>query len=73
MNIRAKCTNEKCEFKGIERSVLIGQTLGYGAANDRVKCPGCGSLMATTETAAVRARVESRRKSRGDLRPSGRK
>lgn len=72
MNMRATCTNEKCEFKGIERSVSVGQILGYGTANDRVKCPGCGSLMTITKTAAVRARVKSRRKSPGDLRPSGR-
>jgi len=72
MNMRAKCANEKCEFRGIERSVLIGEALGYGAANDRVKCPGCGSLMATTKTIAVRARVKGRRKSPRDLRPSGR-
>jgi hypothetical protein len=72
MNLRARCANEKCDFKGIERSVFVGQALGYGVANDRVKCPGCGGLMATTKTAATRPRVKSRRKSRRDLRPSGR-
>jgi len=75
MDMLAKCTNEKCEFKGIERSVPIGQILGYGTANERVKCPGCDSLMVPTKTVAVRARVKSMRKSRRDLkplRPSGR-
>jgi|GEM_PF-2522686 hypothetical protein len=72
MNMRAKCTNEKCEFNGIERSVPIGQILGYGTANDSVKCPGCGSIMTTTKTAAIRTRDKNRRKSRGDTRPSGR-
>jgi hypothetical protein len=72
MNLRAKCANNKCAFKGVERSVFVGQALGYGVANDRVKCPGCGDLMATTKTAAVRPRVKSRRKSRRDLSLSGR-
>jgi hypothetical protein len=72
MNIRAKCANEDCEFKGVERSVFVGQALGYGSANDRVKCPGCGCLMTTTKTATVRSRVKSRRKSRRDLRLSSR-
>jgi hypothetical protein len=70
MNMRAKCANEKCDFKGIERSVFVGQALGYGAANDRVKCAGCGDLMTTTKTAAARPRVKSRGKSRRNLRPS---
>jgi hypothetical protein len=39
MNVRAKCVNPECEANGIEKSVVIGQVLGYGAANDRVKCP----------------------------------
>jgi hypothetical protein len=69
MDMRAKCANEKCEFNGIERSVPIGQILGYGTANGRVECPGCGSLMVATKTVAVRARVKSRRRSPRDLKP----
>jgi ribosomal protein S27E len=72
MNLRAKCTNEKCEFKGIERSNIIGQVLHYGAANDRVKCPGCGSLMTTTKTEDVRSRAQGRGKSPRNLGASGR-
>jgi len=50
MNERAKCVNEKCSAFGIEKSVPVGQMLGYGAANDRVRCPTCGELMRTTRT-----------------------
>jgi predicted RNA-binding Zn-ribbon protein involved in translation (DUF1610 family) len=50
MNIRAKCVNVKCPAYGIEKSVAVGQMLGYGAKNDRVKCPSCGELMRTTES-----------------------
>ena len=52
MNVRAKCVNPECEANGIEKSVVIGQVLGYGAANDRVKCPIFGELMQTTQTSA---------------------
>jgi predicted RNA-binding Zn-ribbon protein involved in translation (DUF1610 family) len=50
MNIRAKCVNAKCPAYGIEKSVAVGQMLGYGTKNDRVKCPSCGELMQTTES-----------------------
>jgi hypothetical protein len=50
MNIRAKCSNEKCSTFDIEKSVTVGQMLGYGAPNDRVACPICGGLMTTTQT-----------------------
>ncbi len=50
MNLRAKCTNEGCKAFNIEKSVAVGKLTGYGAPNDRVKCPACGKLMTTTET-----------------------
>jgi hypothetical protein len=50
MNIRAECSNPKCTACGVEKSVAVGQMLGYGARNDRVTCPICGELMKTTET-----------------------
>lgn len=50
MNLKAKCVNAKCGHYGIEKSVTTGQMLGYGAPNDRVKCPGCGELMRTAES-----------------------
>jgi hypothetical protein len=50
MNIRAACSNPECSACGIEKSVMVGQMLGYGVENDRVKCPSCGELMKTTET-----------------------
>jgi hypothetical protein len=56
MNIRAKCVNPQCKAKGIERSVFVGQLTGYGAKNDRVKCPLCGELMQTTKSVAVKPR-----------------
>lgn len=75
MDMLAKCTAEKCKFKGVEKSVPIGQILGYGTANERVKCPGCGNLMTVTKTVVVRARAMRRRKSPRELkqvRSSGR-
>jgi hypothetical protein len=50
MNIRAKCSNRECSGFGVEKSVTVGQMLGYGAAHGRVTCPCCGNLMTTTET-----------------------
>lgn len=50
MNVRAKCVNPKCDHYGIEKSVMTGQMWGYGAPNDRVRCPGCGELMRTTKS-----------------------
>jgi hypothetical protein len=32
MNVRAKCSNRDRSAFGIEKSVLVGQMLGYGAA-----------------------------------------
>jgi hypothetical protein len=52
MNIRAKCVNKECTAYDNEKSVLVGQLLGYGAPNDRVLCPLCGGLMKTTKTEA---------------------
>jgi len=52
MNVRAKCVKRGCEEFGIEKSVAVGQLNGYGAKNDRVKCPACGELMQTTQTEA---------------------
>jgi hypothetical protein len=42
--------NRDCPTFGIEKAVAIGQALGYGAPNDRVRCQSCGTLMTTTET-----------------------
>jgi len=70
MNIRAKCSNAQCAGFGVEKSVVVGQLLGYGAANDRVTCPSCGQLMTTTETMNVSSRRQNSR-SRG-RRASGR-
>ncbi len=71
MNIRAKCVNEKCASFGTEKSVFVGQLMGFGASNDRVKCPSCGELMKATEsintskTRRAPARDTSRRSGRG--------
>jgi hypothetical protein len=53
MNIRAKCVNPKCPGNGIEKSVAVGMLTGYGAPNDRVKCPHCDELMRTTQSINV--------------------
>jgi hypothetical protein len=50
MNIRATCVNEKCSSRGVEKSVAVGKLVGYGAKNERVKCPECGALLQTTKT-----------------------
>jgi len=64
MNIRAKCSNPKCSAAEVVKSVAVGQMLGYGAPNDRVRCPLCGELMTTTES------IDTSSKGRGkDLRP----
>lgn len=52
MNIRAKCINKACAAYEKEKSVFVGQLLGYGAPNERVICSVCGSLMKTTQTSA---------------------
>jgi hypothetical protein len=52
MDVRAECVNPRCKAQGIEKLVAIGQVLGYGAANDHVKCPTCDELMRTTQTSA---------------------
>jgi hypothetical protein len=49
MNTRAKCINTSCKLYDVEKSVAVGTLTGYGAANDRVKCPECGKLMRDDE------------------------
>jgi hypothetical protein len=56
MNLRAKCVSTKCPAYGLEKSVAVGQMLGYGAKNDRVNCPACGELMQTTQSINVSTR-----------------
>jgi len=63
VNISAKCSNPKCASFGVEKSVVVGQLLRYGAANDRVTCPTCGELMTTTETKNVSSRRQNYRSS----------
>ena len=53
MNLRAICVNRNCPALGIQKSVMVGQLSGYGAANDRVICPACGQLMRTTKSINV--------------------
>jgi hypothetical protein len=53
MNLKAKCVNRKCPDFDIQKSVLLGKFSGFGAPNDRVKCPHCGELMQTTESINV--------------------
>lgn len=50
VNIKAKCVKTDCPGYGVVKSVLVGLTMGYGAENDRVKCPSCGELMRTVES-----------------------
>jgi hypothetical protein len=50
MNIYAKCANPKCSEFGFEKSVAVGQLLGFGVPKDRVKCPVCHEPMTTTKT-----------------------
>jgi len=61
MNIRAKCVNKDCKAYNIEKSVFVGTLLGFGAKNERVKCPSCGKLMRTTKSVAVTPRGASGR------------
>lgn len=68
MNLKAKCVNSKCEHYGIEKSVTTGQMWGYGAPNDRMKCPGCGQLMRTTQS--INTTGKGRGKSYRDLKRS---
>jgi hypothetical protein len=50
MNIGAKCASEGCSAFNIEKSMAVGQILGYGAPNDRVTCFFWGGLMTSTQT-----------------------
>jgi len=50
MNVRAMCSNSDCGAFGRAKSVIVGTVMGYGAPNDRVKCPECGGLMTTTKS-----------------------
>jgi hypothetical protein len=61
MNLRARCVNKNCSAFSIEKSVIVGQMLGFGAANDRVKCPACGQLMRTTRSINVSEKRTSKR------------
>lgn len=72
MNLRAKCVSEKCALRGIEKSVAVGQLTGFGAKNDRVKCPSCGELMQTTKSVAVKRRDATTSRRRPPRRRSGR-
>ena len=56
MNIRAECRNQQCPNYRLEKSVVVGELLGYGAPNGRIACPKCGELMSTTETENVSTR-----------------
>ena len=67
MNTRAKCINTSCKLYDVEKSVAVGTLTGYGAANDREKCPECGKLMRTTKTQATTGR--GTRKRRRGARP----
>lgn len=64
MNTRAKCINKSCKLYDVEKSVAVGTLTGYGAANDRVKCPECGKLLRTTKTQATTGRGTRKTKTR---------
>jgi hypothetical protein len=70
MNLKAKCVNPKCPNNGYEKSVVVGQLLGYGAPNDRIKCPACGELMRTTRSINVSSTKRSTRRIVGRQVPS---
>jgi hypothetical protein len=53
MNLKAKCVNPQCPAFDRVKSVMVGQMSGFGAPNDRVKCPHCLMLMRTTESINV--------------------
>jgi ribosomal protein S27E len=56
MNLRAKCVNTNCDAFDKVKSVGVGTLTGFGASNQRVKCPLCGELMQTTKSIAVKPR-----------------
>jgi hypothetical protein len=73
VNIGAKCSNPQCPSYGVEKPVVAGQLLGYGAPNDRVTCPSCGQLMTTTATMNVSSRRQNcRGRRRGSRAPKRR-
>jgi hypothetical protein len=53
MNLKAKCVNPQCPAFDQVKSVMVGQMSGFGAPNDRVKCPHCLMLMRTTQSIDV--------------------
>jgi hypothetical protein len=53
MNLKAKCVNPQCPGFDQVKSVMVGQMSGFGAPNDRVKCPHCLMLMRTTQSIDV--------------------
>jgi hypothetical protein len=61
MNIRGKCVNRECSRFGIEELYTPLMLAGLSLGKDRVKCPECGDLLQTSETADASGR-----------RPSGR-
>ena len=65
MNIKAECQNPTCSAYRIEKSVAVGQMLGYGAPNDRVTCPACGTVMKTTETVNTSSKGRGKALGRG--------
>jgi hypothetical protein len=73
MNLKAKCSNPKCAAFGIEKSVSTGQMIGYGAPNDRVRCPSCGELMTTTKSINVSGKMRGKTQRRKEYRKRGSK
>jgi hypothetical protein len=50
MNVQGKCNTAGCKYFGKEQLFSLGMFAGYGAGNDRVRCPGCGALVTVTQT-----------------------
>jgi hypothetical protein len=60
MDLRAKCTNPKCDFPLAERSVRIVRLLDGSGMEDSLRCLTCGSLMTITKTKSARLRKHNR-------------
>ena len=53
MNVQGKCNTAGCKYFGKEQLFSLGMFAGYGAGEDRVKCPGSGALLTVTQTVNV--------------------
>jgi hypothetical protein len=57
MNLRSKCVTKGCLALGRSKSNMLLKQAGFGAPNDRVRCPTCGTLMQVVRSVIVEGKA----------------